>query len=490
MWVRNLSNSLKYNGSTGVICDGPIHDGMTHVNVRLDEDNHGLRLKLENVFVQDNIPVFTANSPKFMDPTHRIMSEHKTLFQEKEFGKGDGMKTLCSLVKGDRIVKRDDQTQVVLVMPSIEGCSYAMPVGTATSPTLNRPLCQDEQIQEWIDVIYFHYQDTDRVCTMENRYIGGLCGLGGCGKCGLSSLTLAALKYAKVEDMNNPDDVFNGWAGDLLVDTEQILGNLQITEILLVVNFILTHTRDTCPRVRRDFALYTWKRIGVWKVNGISGYMPLETLEEVLDPRLVQLKKDTTSHMKSWTDAMQEMLADLQTSGVETTPEMEKNGLLYAVRVKKALKFLEENKLPHRKVQGNVVGHAVLAVLYQSYISKINGAKQGDVVNCSFKNYFHCPQGSVDVERDLRNFICIEEDIPAGEFMCVAYNPSELPDYFQRLPGRSLQEQVMDSSVLAAVAQSVVEQYSECLPEYVVAYLEMAQQRRESGKKQRRTELP
>jgi len=343
-------------------------------------------------------------------------------------------------------------------------------------------------MQDWVDVIYFHYADTDRVCSMEKRYVGGLCGLGGCGNCGLSSLTLAALKYAKVEDMENPDDVFNGWAGDLLVDTEQVLGNLQLTEILLVVNFILTKTLQACPRVRREFALYTWKRIGVWKVNGISGYMPLETLEGIVDPRMAEMKKDTRAHLKSWGEAAKTMLEDLRTSPQESVQSVA-NGVVYVRRLQEGVEFLETNKLPHLKIQGNVVGHAVQAILYEPYMSKINGAKEGDAVNCSFRNYFHCPHGNVEVERDLRNFICIEEDVRPGDFLCVAYNTSGLPDYFRKVPGRSLQEQIVDSSVVADIAQSVVEQYSACLPEYVVAYLQQAQRRRWCRKKQSHAEL-
>ena len=489
VWIRNLSTMLKYNGLEGVIFDGPPDDYDTHVYVRLDQDNHELRLKVENVFVQDNIPIFTVNSPKFMDPRHRIISEKKAVVQTKEDGKGDGMKAICEMVKGDRIVKRDDQSQAVLIMPSIVGCAYVMPSDTANSATCNRPFFQNQQMQDWIDVIYFHYRDTDNVCSTEKRFVGGLCGLGGCGSCGLSSLTLAALKYAQVEDMDNPDDVFNGWAGNLLVDTKQIMDNLQLTEILLVVNFILTktlHTRDPCVRLK--FALRTWKRIGVWKVNGISGYMPLETLHEIIDPRLAEMKKDTRENLKSWGDAVKQMLEELKTSP-ETSTQSVSNGIVYVRRLQEGVEFLEKNKLPHHKIQENVLGHAVQAILYEPYMSKINGAREGDIVNCSFMNYFHCPRGNVEVERDLRNFICIEKDIQPGEFLCVAYNTSGLPDYFRKVPGRSLQEQIVKSSVVADIAQSVVEQYSEYLPEYVVTYLKGAQQQRRGMEKKTRAEL-
>lgn len=44
-------------------------------------------------------------------------------------------------------------------------------------------------------------------------------------------------------------------------------------------------------------------------------------------------------------------------------------------------------------------------------------------------------------------------------------------------------------NVVADIAQSVVQQYSECLPEYVVTYLKRAQRRRRGMKKKTHAEL-
>jgi len=77
VWVRELSKNVQFNGLEGVVCAQG--DGMSseRVLVKLDEEATELYVKRGNLMPQTSVPVYSKESPKFMDPSHRIVSSHE-----------------------------------------------------------------------------------------------------------------------------------------------------------------------------------------------------------------------------------------------------------------------------------------------------------------------------------------------------------------------------------------------------------------------------
>jgi len=107
---------------------------------------------------------------------------------------------------------------------------------------------------------------------MGSRYTVALCGKGGCGLCGFTPLSIGALHLASIAHMHDPVSCFNRWSKDLYVDEKLILARMQLTEILLLVDFIHKKTADVDSVVKCEFAAYLWNLVGTWKINGVTGY--------------------------------------------------------------------------------------------------------------------------------------------------------------------------------------------------------------------------
>ena len=386
------------------------------------------------------------------------------------------MCALKALRAGDRIVKRNDSTQVSFLQPSTLGLAYTDSDSQIQTNTENRLVYYSDRIREMVDITYHDLLRLGKVCYKGARYAGSICGNGGCAMCGFSVLTMGALHYCKLENMQDATSAFNGWMKDLYVDEQIILSSIQVTEILLLVDVIRKKTVGLQEDTRAELVHFFWRLVAIWKTNAVAAYMPLDSIDELLDPCHIERKKDMVQNLSVWQNEMNVTIAKMeQLNGGDTERQkaLEKHGLYLLKRISDTSSFLgsRETGIIHRT--DNVLGHAVLVNLHEPHVSKINGAKKDDPANCSFKFYVHKPAGNVDIVKDTRTFILVEKDIPAGTFLCVAYNGHEkLQDYFDQPAAVNIKAQVKQSSVIIAVIKSILRNDVKWLPSYVVKHLE------------------
>jgi hypothetical protein len=480
VWVRELRKKVQYNGLEGVIRARVGDVSSERFLVRLDEGAKELSLHGKNLMALTSLPVYSGESPKFMDPSHRLVPSHEYVSIMQEAGKGEGVCAIKALRAGDRIVKRNDSTQTALLLPSTFGLAYTDSGSQLQTNTENCIVYHSERIQELVDVTYHDLLRLGKVCYKGARYAGSICGNGGCSLCGCSALALAALHYCKLENMQNTTSAVNTWLKDLYVDEQIILSSIQVTEILMLIDFIQKTSVGLEEATRVEWVDYCWRLVAVWKINGVAAYLPLDDMDQLLDPFHVQRKKDMVQNLKIWQDEVDITTAKMQRldgAHIEQQRVLEKHALCILKRISDVSSFLGSRDKGSMHREDNVLGHAVLVNLHEPHVSKINGAKKDDPANCSFKFYVHKPAGNVDIVKDTRTFILVEKDIPAGTFLCVAYNGHEkLQDYFDQPAAVNIKAQVKQSSVIVSVVKSILRNDIKWLPVYIVKHLQEAVQ--------------
>jgi hypothetical protein len=121
--------------------------------------------------------------------------------------------------------------------------------------------------------------------------------------------------------------------------------------------------------------------------------------------------------------------------------------------------------------------------LHEPHITKINGAKPGkggDRVNCHLVEYVHKESGGVVIPDDLGTYLCIDKHVPAGSFLCIAYNDGTAAssagpdDYFITATKHTLKEQAAESSmVVVGLIQDTLSKFSKYMPAYLVRHLQL-----------------
>ena len=123
----------------------------------------------------------------------------------------------------------------------------------------------------------------------------------------------------------------------------------------------------------------------------------------------------------------------------------------------------------------DMLGYAAHVTLYTPYITKINGAKEGDIVNCSVVDFIYKHTGSPTLPDDMETYLRIDRHVAAGDFLCVAYNREKLhkddDTYFTTRASHSIKEQVARKPLLAAIVQDLLSAYKPYLPDCLACYL-------------------
>jgi len=313
-------------------------------------------------------------------------------------------------------------------------------------------------------------------------------------------LALAALKQIDVHDETLPNDSSQyPWFADFTVDEERLLAKIQLNEILLLVDYITKRTseieqahrcslnvfstREECDALTTNFVAYAWHVVAVWRTNAFASYMELGSLSVLQDPLLPEKTAVGTAHMASWQDALQTII--LQLKDTDWVYENSEKQALYdkAMRITKRMDetraFLQPSVQTYGSVTGkyNCLGHAVRVTLHEPLITKINGAKPvegDDHVNCHLVEFVHKESGDVVIPNDLETYV------PAGSFLCIAYNDGNAEssaspdDYFITVTQHTLKEQATESSmVVLGLIQETLSKYSKYMPGYLVRHLEL-----------------
>jgi len=477
--VVDLQTQLRYNGREGTIIQPVAPTQGVRVNIRLDGDDKDLMIKVENLLplvhpccTQFPHGSFKDGGPPWLSPSH-------FLEVVAEAGKGDGVRAKKDLKPRYWLRDVPENKQMCMFMPACGGWQYksecyAIKMSTANTPVLGN------NIEPMLDAIYGVLSQTpSTVCVPEARYIGDLCGKGGCTNCGFSALTMAALKQISEREMQEPTSFYNTVMHDFAVDTNMLLARMQLCEILLVVDFITMHTDKMEPERRTQFVDYVWHTVAVYKTNAFAAYTALEDVADLKDPMLRRKMEAHESHVNSWVAAL-EANEDKQQDKNKPISKQESLALdmeswMYERLISKTQKILH----PPLEMYGPdtglylCLGHAVTVTLHAPYITKINGAKSDDGVNCHLVVFVHNETRGATLPDDYQTYLCIDKEVPAGQFLCIEYNRgNDADDYFATVKSHTLEAQAAASIAMVELIRSSLDRFATYMPGYLVRHLE------------------
>ena len=477
--VVYLKTQLQYNGREGIIVNAVETPQGVRVHFRLDTDDKELSLKVENLLllVHPCCTQFPPGSFHGGPPPWLCPSDYVEVVAEA--GKGDGVRARVDLKA--RMWLRDvpEKKQTCMFMPACGGWQYksecyAIKMSTANTPVLGN------NIQPMLDAIYgVLAQTASNVCVSEARYIGDLCGKGGCRNCGFSVLTMAALKQISECEMQEPISFYNTSMQNFAVDTKMLLARMQLCEILLIVDFISKHTDKMERELRTKFIDYVWHNIAVYKTNAFAAYMTLDDVSNLKDPRLPEKMRAHATHVNSW-------LAALEANGVKLQDKDQKfskqESLALVIECKMYERLISETQYilnPPLEMYGpdtglyHCLGHAVTVTLHAPYITKINGAKSDDCVNCHLVEFVHNETRGATLPDDFQTYLCIDKEVPTGQFLCMAYNRgNDADDYFTTVKSHTLEAQAAASIAMVELIRSSLDRFATYMPGFLVRHLE------------------
>jgi len=474
--VVYLKKQLQFNGREGTIIEpAPMQGARMHF--RLDGDDKDLMLKVGNVLplVHPCCTQFPPGSFRDGGPPWLCPSDYLEVVAEA--GKGDGVRAKKDLKPRYWLRDVPENKQMSMFMPACGGWQYKSECYAIEMSTANTPVLGDK-IQAMLDAIYNVLAETQsNVCVPEARYIADLCGKGGCRNCGYSVFTMAALKQISVREMQEPTSFSNTVMRDFAVDTKMLLARMQLCEILLIVNFVSQHTDKMESEQRTKFTEYVWHTIAVYKTNAFAAYTTLEDVANLIDPLLPMKMQAHAVHVESWEAALEANWAKQQDKRV-SAQEHEALAIeseMYTRLITETQKILH----PPLKVYGPdtgfnfCLGYAVTVTLHPPYITKINGAKPDDGVNCSLVVFVHNEVCGATLPDDFQAYLCIDKEVPAGQFLCIEYNRgNDADDYFTTLQSHTLQAQAAASKPMVELIRSSLHDFKTYMPGYLVRHLQ------------------
>jgi len=347
-------------------------------------------------------------------------------------------------------------------------------MSTANTPVLGK------NIQPMLDAIYgVLAKGAGNVCVSEARYIGDLCGKGGCRNCGFSVLTMAALKQISEREMQEPTSFYNTGMHDFAIDQKMLLARMQLCEILLVVDFITKHTDQMEREQRTKFIEYVWHTIAVYKTNAFAAYTALEDVSNLKDPMLPEKMRAHESHVNSWLAALEANEVKQQDKNqkfsMQESLALDMESKMYERLISETQKILHPPPEMYGPDTGLYLclGHAVTVTLHAPYITKINGAKADDGVNCHLVVFVHNETRGATLPDDFQTFLCIDKEVPAGQFLCIEYNRgNDADDYFTTLKSHTLEAQAAASTAMVELIRLSLDRFATYMPGYLVRHLQ------------------
>jgi len=505
--VVRLETQIEYNGRVGTVMQPHVSIDTLRVRIRLDTDLKKLSLQRKNVLSLAALPCYTHFLPEVycsLDPLWWSPCEHIAVAPELE--KGEGVVAKVDLHVGMRLRQVPDQKMTHFFRPASGGWpyqsdSYSMKMSPLNTPVLAIGIhCMLDRLHAVLSI------SPDLVCQPEERYTADLCGKGGCRNCGYTVLCMAALKQIDLHDETLPSDSDQyPWFADFAVDEERLVAHMQLNEILLLVNYIANRTREIeqahrcslnvfstraqCDELTTNFVAYAWHVVAVWKTNAFASYMELGSVSVLQDPLLPEKTRAGNVHMASWKLALNTIIQQLQdTDRVHTDREKQDlydKAMCITVRMDETRALLETSVQTYGNSTGTYksLGHAVKVTLHEPHITKINGAKPGggcEHINCHLVEYVHKESGGAIIPDDLETYLCIDKDVPAGSFLCIAYNDGSAAssagpdDYFVAATKHTLKDQAAESSmIIVELIQETLSKFSKYMPAYLVRHLQL-----------------
>ena len=220
--------------------------------------------------------------------------------------------------------------------------------------------------------------------------------------------------------------------------------------------------------------------MGVWKLNAVAAYMPIDTVTSTLDPLKKQKKISWTTHIVQWLEKIKVLGLKMEDTNIlqEEKSEMleqiarlkilmqETGDLVYA-----ALKI-------HKVTDGmyDQLGFGVHISLHAPYITKINWSQQVDQVNCKVVDYIHKPSGIVRFPEDTKLYLLVNKNVSAGDFLCMQYNDEKTShdghNYFKSNQSHTIKTQASESPEMVELINSFSLEFKEYLPQNILDYFE------------------
>jgi len=108
---------------------------------------------------------------------------------------------------------------------------------------------------------------------------------------------MAALKQVKLSDVQSDGTYCNAASNHFVVDNALLASKYQLNDIIMTVDFIMQNICNIEPDQVKAFVQHVWRLVGVWKLNAVAAYMPIDTVTSTLDPLKKQKKISWTTHI-------------------------------------------------------------------------------------------------------------------------------------------------------------------------------------------------
>ena len=291
---------------------------------------------------------------------------------------------------------------------------------------------------------------------------------------------MAALKQVKLSDVQSDGTYCNAASNHFVVDNALLASKYQLNDIIMTVDFIMQNICNIEPDQVKSFVQHVWRLVGVWKLNAVAAYMPIDTVTSTLDPLKKQKKISWTTHIVQWLEKIKVLGLKMEDTNIlqEEKSEMleqiarlkilmqETGDLVYA-----ALKI-------HKVTDGmyDQLGFGVHISLHAPYITKINWSQQVDQVNCKVVDYIHKPSGIVRFPEDTKLYLLVNKNVSAGDFLCMQYNDEKTShdghNYFKSNQSHTIKTQASESPEMVELINSFSLEFKEYLPQNILDYFE------------------
>ena len=402
----------------------------------------------------------------------------------EEPGKGQGVQATVDIAKGTRLINCPEEKQIYFFTPSRGGLQYEPDCYALEMTELNTPKLAP-RTQYFVDALYdiFLGQEND-VCVQAERYVGNLCLKGGCKKCGICIYTMAALKQVDLSTVQSDGTFCNAASNNYVVDNELLASKYQLNDIIMTVDFIVQNICKIEPGQVKAFAEHVWRLVGVWKLNAFAGYMPMDTVTSILDPLKNQTRIARTGHIVQWLEKIQVLGLKIEDTN---TLQQEKSEILeQIIRLKNLIQETGDLVYPalkiHEVIEGmyDQLGHGVHVSLHAPYVTKINGSQQDDEINCKVVDYIHKLSGIVRFPEDLKSYLLVNQNVSAGDFLCIQYNDEKTSDdghdYFESNQAHTIKTQASKSPEMVELINRFSLEFKEYLPQNILNYFEYCTQ--------------
>jgi hypothetical protein len=319
----------------------------------------------------------------------------------------------------------------VMLRPSCEGRMWTTDCYLAQARVGNVAVWEGG-LQAVHDAIEATLVEVGYNCSHDARFTAPMCTLGACSYCGPSGLTVAASHGLQMPVFELPQHHLNVGRLNLAHNPTQLLAFLQPIDILYFANAIIVGLREVPldDAVRAAFVEYAWASLSTWVANGFYSCMTVDDMRAAHDHTWSVVRRLHLAHLSGWRKwALEAEQAEHKPSALEAQMK------LVQARYNATFEILLQRDTPEAPILGSGTrqsfDHFCVLELYDAPISRLNGAIPGtaDRVNVVKNHHMVTPPGSTpDFLRDKITTLTVTEDVPAGAFLALSYNPDLAED--------------------------------------------------------------